>query len=855
MTGNVSSRRSIFGVIALVTVSLFGLTACEQSGGEVLIDADDIGGVVTGPNGPEAGVWVIAETTDLPTTFNKIVVTDDQGRYLLPDLPSATYDVWVRGYGLVDSPKRTVTPGTTHDVTAVVAPDPHAAAQYYPAGYWLSLISVPDADQFPGTGPDGNGISPAMESQAHWIRYLKSGGCAACHQLGTKATREIPGELGDFASTEAAWERRIQSGQAGGSMISGLSRMGLQAGLKMFADWTDRIVAGEVPPAPPRPSGVERNVVISQWDWADPKAYLHDEVSTDRRDPTVNANGRIYGALEASADYLPVLDPVSHARSEVPVPVRDPNTPVASGPPMMPSPYWGDEAIWDSRANVHNPMLDHRARVWITSRVRSAENPAFCREGSDHPSAQRFPTTRTGRHLAMFDPATEGVQAHQHMLQHTPSDVCGRRQQHAVDERWWSGHRLAEHQDVRRDRRRRGVTGLVSAHPRYQWQRRAGRVGRAERADRPRQGQAHHIGLLRRIVQPRRRLDLGHFARIPWRRRPVRSGNESHRILPAAMGRLFGRSRTGLLRREVETSIANGVFWSALASGHMASFDRSKCTGPLNGPSATGQHCPEGWTLYPEPIPQLKGLTDSGSAEASYYTWVDQFNTLGLGEGVPINTGNGSEGLLALQDEEWVVLRVPYPLGFFTKWMDGRIDDPDARLERKGPMGDLQHTDTIPSRDREGHYEQSRALSTEARPARAVRGGTIIQRGTTMIRRRHVVIGTVGLTLISVLGLASACMDERAEQALVTDGDVPLFEVDPLWPKPLPNHWILGSTIGVSRGLPGPHLDHPPSDHVQRRQRARRDTRSAYDRVLRSRAEHPGVRSGREPRGLVGRAG
>tara|TARA_B100001013_G_scaffold196753_1_gene119030 strand:- start:24 stop:992 length:969 start_codon:yes stop_codon:yes gene_type:complete len=128
----------------------------------------------------------------------------------------------------------------------------------------------------------------------------------------------------------------------------------------------------------------------------------------------------------------------------------------------------------------------------------------------------------------------------------------------------------------------------------------------------------------------------------------------------------------------------NGVVWTPLASGHMASFDRSKCTGPLNGPGATGGHCPEGWTLYPEPAPQIKNLAESGSAESSYYTWVDQFNTLGLGDNVPINTGNGSEGLLALKDGEWVVLRVPYPLGFYTKWMDGRIDDPDTGWKGRG---------------------------------------------------------------------------------------------------------------------------------------------------------------------------
>ncbi|MBI4472800.1 MAG: carboxypeptidase regulatory-like domain-containing protein, partial [Acidobacteria bacterium] len=128
----------------------------------------------------------------------------------------------------------------------------------------------------------------------------------------------------------------------------------------------------------------------------------------------------------------------------------------------------------------------------------------------------------------------------------------------------------------------------------------------------------------------------------------------------------------------------NGVAWIALASGHMASFDRRKCKGPLNGPTATGQHCVEGWTLYPEPLPQMKGVTASGSAESSYYTWVDQFDTFGLGRNIPINTGNASEGLLVLKDGKWVVLRVPYPLGFYTKWLDGRIDNPNTGWKGRG---------------------------------------------------------------------------------------------------------------------------------------------------------------------------
>jgi hypothetical protein len=128
----------------------------------------------------------------------------------------------------------------------------------------------------------------------------------------------------------------------------------------------------------------------------------------------------------------------------------------------------------------------------------------------------------------------------------------------------------------------------------------------------------------------------------------------------------------------------NGVVWTVLSSGHFASFDRRKCKGPLNGPTATGQHCAEGWTLYPFPVPQLKGVTDSGSAEASYYDWVDQHDTFGLGRNVPIATGNGEDALMALVNGKFVVLRVPYPIGFYAKGLDGRIDDPKAGWKGKG---------------------------------------------------------------------------------------------------------------------------------------------------------------------------
>ncbi len=129
---------------------------------------------------------------------------------------------------------------------------------------------------------------------------------------------------------------------------------------------------------------------------------------------------------------------------------------------------------------------------------------------------------------------------------------------------------------------------------------------------------------------------------------------------------------------------SHNVAWVALGSGHLASFDRTKCKGALNGPTATGKHCPEGWTLYPTPGPNFHNVNDPGSADSHYYDWVDVFNTLGLGKDTPIITGNSSDSLIALVNGQFVVLRVPYPLGFFAKGMDGRVDDPKAGWKGKG---------------------------------------------------------------------------------------------------------------------------------------------------------------------------
>ena len=674
------------GVAAIAALSIAGATA--QDGGAVRIDDDDIGGVVTSPKGPEAGVWVIAETDGLPTKLIKIVVTDDQGRYLVPDLPEASYRVWVRGYGLIDSPKVAADPGRIVNLSAVIAPTPRAAAEYYPANYWFALLNLPDKSEFPGTGPGGNGIAQTLRSQAQWINHVKTSSCTPCHQLGNKATREIPKSLGVFTSPVAAWDARLKSGLDGGAnMYAYTARFGRARVLAMFADWTDRIAAGEYPrEAPARPQGVERNFVVTQWDWADPREYFHDAAASDKRNPRVNANGPVFGVHEMSSDHMSILDPVRHTASQLTIPVLDATLPPAPAKMGAPSPYWGEEVYWNSRTMTHSNVMDQQGRLWNTSRTRPPANPAFCKAGSTHPSAKLFPLETSGRQYTVYDQKTQKF---------TIVDTCfgtfHLNFAHDADNTVWSGEA--------------GVAGWVNTKV-------LDETGDQERA----QGWAPLIldtngnGRQDAWVEPDQPVDPAKDKRIdasfygisvspvdgsvwgnvngfpgaavrvtPGSNPPITTLVEIYEV-PYGQGQGQGAVYNP---RGMDVD-ASGVFWTVLASGHFASFDRRKCRGPLNGPKATGQHCPEGWSFYPVPGPNFKGSPEAAAADSNYYNWVDKYDTVGLGRNIPVATGNLSDSLLFLRDGQWVTLRVPYPMGFFVKQLDGRIDDPRAGWKGKG---------------------------------------------------------------------------------------------------------------------------------------------------------------------------
>lgn len=653
----------------------------------VAIDNDDIGGVVRGPGGaPEAGVWVIAETRDLPVRFIRIVVTDDQGRYVIPDLPKANYEVWVRGYGLTDSPKVKSEPGKQLNHTAVPAPSEAAAAEYYPAAYWFAMLEIPKPEQFGGADK----AIPAKVKYTDWLNTMKNNGCVGCHQLGQKSTRTIP----DLFMKEAngshadAWMRRIQSGQAGENMINLAAGDLGGAPFKYFGEWTEKIAKGALPTDKPvRPQGKERNIVVTLRDWHNPKQYLHDLIASDRRYPTVNAYGPVYGQCEHACNDMPILDPVKNVATNFVLPTT-PDMPLALGPGnagsvkiLLPSAYWGEENIWNSRANNHNSMMDRKGRVWMAATGHKPENPDFCKKGSKHPSAVEFPLDRTNRRVTVYDPATKKYTAYQtcfgsHHLQFgydANETVWMSTGGGGGNVGWINTKLLDETGDIEKAQ---GWTPIV-----------LDTNGDGVRGEWTEPGQP---------LDPKKDMRVGptFYAVMPspvdgsiWggiRGNPgavvrVDPGQNPHK----ALSEIYYVPMPGFGVRGADID-KQGRAVVSLASGHMGIFDRRKCKGPLNGPTATGNHCPEGWTFHQYPGPGFKGMGEN-SVESSYYSWVDHHNVFGIGEDIPMSTANLMDGLVALdKDGKMVSIRVPYPLGFYAKGFDGRIDDPNAGWKGRG---------------------------------------------------------------------------------------------------------------------------------------------------------------------------
>ena len=653
------------GVVAGTLAAVVGCSGGEQDGGSgVEIDADDIGGVVTSAQGLEAGVWVVAETTDLPTGFIRIVVTDDQGRYVLPDLPEATYEVFVRGYGLVDSPRVTAVPGQMLDLEGVVAPDAQASAEVYPAAWWLSMVELPDGE-----------LSQQQLGSA-------IAGCLNCHQIGNKATRDIPDSITTEASSSLeAWDHRVRAGPMGAAMDGMYRRFGLQR--QLFADWTDRIANGEAPTqVPPRPTGVERNIVVTLWDWGTELDGRTDSTASDVRDATVNANGLVYGVVQPS-DILAVLDPVEHRASMIKIPSNA--SQIQTNSPT--SPYWGDEDIWARSADPRSVAMDGQGRVWLTGRVRDAhDQPEFCEDGSNR-YADYYPLRRGRRQVFMYDPETELF---------NEIDTC-----------FSADHNQIGEDDVIYY----GLNGAVGWIDIKIWD----ETQDAEASQGWCPGIIDTNGdgeITRGWTNPDEAID-------PARDHRIQFGCYAPGLNPAD-GSVWcsgiGPSDNKLVRIDVgsnppESCVAevfeappsvtnpsaygsggihittDGVVWQDWrGSGHFASFDRSKCA-VTTGPDATGQSCPEGWTFHRTTTkPTYQNAEFPINSDESYLTQVDHHDVLGLGRDVPLYGVVNTDSLEVFvpDTEQFVTLRVPYPMGFFSRSSVGRIDDPTTGWKGKG---------------------------------------------------------------------------------------------------------------------------------------------------------------------------
>jgi hypothetical protein len=707
--------RRFVGVLAVGLLAALGTSGWVVVNGQApLQENGTITGVVTSEKGPEAGVWVIAETTDLPTKYRKIVVTGDGGRFLLPQLPNrASYKVWVRGYGLVDSAKVDAKSGANLNLTANVAKTPQEAAKVYPSNYWFAMMQIPAASDFPGKGIDanGNGIPTSYKSREQYVFDMN--GCIRCHQIGHEWTRIIPpGTEKDYTSTVDSWDKRVRMGQRASEMNNLMTSMGRQRALRMFADWTDRIAKGEVPAAPPRPQGLERNVVLTEWEWGTTMTKIHDIAVTDKRNPRVAPNSPVYGT-DIARDYLSVLDPVTASTREMLIPTLEDRKTMT--PNYAQSGYIARLGTLDrfNPTNIHNPMKDADGRVWYTANLRPANlQPAWCKEGSTNKFAAYFPLARSGRNVSFYDPKSDKF---------TMIDTC------------FGTHHLQFGFDTNNtlflsspggpvygwiNTRQFLATGDGQATqgwcPTVVDTNGDGRITKPWNEPAVRRGgdEGEGDGPSYENFDPKKdtRVEVGAYGIIAnkidgsiWGAQEVHPG----KILRFTVGNnppetciaevfelpseFWGATTDGQQRGSKPRGIdidKKGIVWTAAsASGNMWSFDRSKCkAGSLSGPEAhTGRVCLEGWTAYPLPAPAFQGT--NLKIDYYYYNYVDQFNTLGLGEDIPIATGTGSDSLIAVipSTKQTVFMRVPYPMAaFHPRGMDGRIDDPNAGWKGKG---------------------------------------------------------------------------------------------------------------------------------------------------------------------------
>ena len=376
--------------------------------------------------------------------------------------------------------------------------------------------------------------------------------------------------------------------------------------------------------------------------------------------------------------------------------------------PLQPSAYWGDRQLWDTRANNHNAMFDAKGRLWLAATVRGQDNPAWCKKGSDNPYAKVFPLEKSQRQVAMLDPKT---------MKYTFVDTCFATHHpqfgyDADNTLWFSGtgpvRGLGRHQSVRRNRRRAEGAGLGAVGARHQWQRQA------------------------RRLSPSR----ANAGRSRTRITRITAGSGPYSVMPNpkdgsiwyAIGTFAGPP--GFLRFDPEDEAVGGLLHSEAGLRHPRRRHRWQWRAVglrLERPShelRPQQVQRSAQRVRPRPVitvPKVGHSTNirgpastafpNTSAEASYYTWVDQHNTLGLGENVPISTANLNDGFVALKDGQMMIAAHPLPDGLLRQGARRAHRRSECRLEGPRPLEHQWRPDTVADGGRQGFAPTRRAYS------------------------------------------------------------------------------------------------------------------------------------------------
>jgi hypothetical protein len=562
-----------------------------------------------------------------------------------------------------------------------------------------------------------------MIDQDHWIDQLKKG-CNFCHQLGNPLTRDVQHVFAakpDLMKTHMdAWEWRLGVGVRGTNMYGTMTQMGKDITLKALSDWTEAIEKGALPPVPPRPSGAERNIVSTQWDIGDDHSFMHDQISTDKNHPEINGGGPNY-AVNAGHGALVMLDQADNSTYSIDIPTRDTKDKVPSRfpAPNRPSFFWGSEHLWSNPpydpADPHNPMMDSKGRVWLTSKIRGNQEPAWCSDPSNK-YAEWFPRRNSARQASIYDPKTKKFSlietcysTHHVVIDNDPDETVYFNELSGpvfgwIDSKVYDQTMAATNGDESKSEQAavgwceqtvdtngdgkitkpwnvigRGAdlaalygTDTAGAAPVG----RAGKQGKGAAAPfDPKLDSLVSFSLYSVMPSPVDDSVWGVAEDFPGYLIRLQRGDNPP---VSCKTQVFKVPAPGFDPRGIDVD-SKGVVWTGLAAtSHLAAFDVRKCKNLTGKMKVDGSDCPEGWTLYQTEGPKMKGT--SVPADFHYFNWTDSHNIMQMGQDTPFLTGSNSDSLIALnpQTKKWTYFTIPYPLGFYARGMDGRIDDANA---------------------------------------------------------------------------------------------------------------------------------------------------------------------------------